>query len=246
MSRLADARQAAAPQSDIPIDADVKRRPKDFDREAFITENLGLVHACCHRFTGRGVEYDDLYQAGCMGLCKAADGFDFGRGLKFSTYAVPVILGEIRRVFRDGGTVKVGRTLKELSLKAGREKEKLAKSMGREPTVSELAEALEITPEEAAEAICAGLPALSLTYEGEDGVCELDLPAPDTEEAISDNLALKEVIASLSERDRQLITLRYFHSKTQTETASELGMTQVQVSRREKVILKELRGMLSG
>lgn len=252
MSRLADVRppargEEAPPQrADAQAEADEKQRPEGFDRDAFITENLGLVHACCHRFTGRGVEYDDLYQAGCMGLCKAADGFDFGRGLKFSTYAVPVILGEIRRIFRDGGAVKVGRSLKELSLKAGREKERLAKAMGREPTVGELAEVLQVSPEEAAEAVCAGLPALSLTYEGEDGVCELDLPAPDTEEAISDTLALKEVIAALSERDRQLITLRYFRSKTQTETAAELGMTQVQVSRREKTILKELRGMLSG
>ncbi|MCI8361050.1 MAG: sigma-70 family RNA polymerase sigma factor [Clostridiales bacterium] len=245
MSRLADVRPPA-PQRDVQSESEEKKRPADFDRDTFITDNLGLVHACCHRFTGRGVEYDDLYQAGCMGLCKAADGFDFSRGLKFSTYAVPVILGELRRLFRDGGTVKVGRSLKELSLKAGREKEKLTKVLGREPTVGELAEALQVTPEEAAEAVCAGLPALSLTYEGEDGVCELDLPAPDTEEAISDTLALKEVIAALSERDRKLITLRYFGSKTQTETAAELGMTQVQVSRREKVILGELRELLSG
>ena len=236
MHRLAEAR----PEPSSPD------KPAGFDRDAFITENLGLVHTCCHRFTGRGVEYDDLYQAGCIGLCKAADGFDFGRGLKFSTYAVPVILGEIRRIFRDGGAVKVGRTLKELSLKAGREKERLAKSLGREPSVGELAEALGVTPEEAAEAVCAGQPALSLTYEGEDGVCELDLPAPDREEAIADSLALKEVIAALPERDRQLIQLRYFSSKTQTETAAVLGMTQVQVSRREKVVLKELRSLLSG
>ena len=236
MSRLADARP----------ETDARGLPADYDRESFITENLGLVHTCCHRFTGRGVEYDDLYQAGCMGLCKAADGFDFTRGLKFSTYAVPVILGEIRRIFRDGGTVKVGRTLKELSLKASRERERLAKALGREPAISELAEALGVTAEEAAEAVSAGLPALSLTYEGEDGTCELDIPAPDTEEALSDSLALKEVIAALSERDQQLITLRYFRSKTQSETAAELGMTQVQVSRREKVVLKEQRGLLSG
>ncbi len=229
-----------------PEPKDAEGRPADFNREAFITANLGLVHTCCHRFAGRGIEYDDLYQAGCMGLCKAADGFDFSRGLKFSTYAVPVILGEIRRLFRDGGTVKVGRTLKELSLKAGREKERLSKTLGREPTVSELAQQLGVSPEEAAEAVCAGLPAISLTYEGEDGVCELDLPAPDTEEAISDSLAIKEVLALLPQRDRRLITLRYFRSKTQSETAAELGMTQVQVSRREKAILKELRELLSG
>lgn len=239
MSKLTEAR---------PLEKSRKpsSRPPQFDREAFITENLGLVHTCCHRFTSRGIEYDDLYQAGCIGLCKAVDGFDFGRGLKFSTYAVPVILGEIRRLFRDGGTVKVGRTLKELSLKAGREKERLAKNLGREPTVAELARQLGVTPEEAAEAVCAGLPAISLTYEGEDGVCELDLPAPDAEEEIADNLALKEVLKGLPDRDRQLIILRYFRAKTQSETAAKLGMTQVQVSRREKVILKELRDLLSG
>ena len=112
--------------------------------------------------------------------------------------------------------------------------------------MGELAEALGVTPEEAAAAVCAGQPALSLTYEGEDGVCELDLPAPDREEEIADSLALKEVIAALPERDRQLIQLRYFGAKTQTETAAVLGMTQVQVSRREKAVLKELRGLLSG
>lgn len=216
------------------------------DRDAFIAENLGLVHSCCHRFTGRGIEYDDLFQAGCIGLIKATDRFEEDRGLCFSTYAVPVILGEIRRLFRDGGSVKVGRSLKELSLRAGREKERLQKMNGYEPTIGELAEALEVSPEEAAEALCAAQPTISLTYEGEDGAKELDLPAPDVEEPLSDFLALKEVVEVLPQKDKELIRLRYFASKTQSQTAEELGMTQVQVSRREKVILGELRRMLSG
>lgn len=214
-------------------------------RDEFIAANIGLVHSCCHKFTSRGIEYDDLFSAGCIGLIKAVDGFDKSRGLKFSTYAVPVILGEIRRLFRDGGAVKVGRKLKELSLKAGREMERLTKKLGREPTIKELANELEVSVEEATEAICASMPTLSLTYEGEDGVHELDLPAPDTEEELTDNLALHELINVLPERDRKLIKLRYFKSKTQTETAKELGMTQVQVSRREKAILYELRKKLT-
>ncbi|HCC35266.1 MAG TPA: flagellar biosynthesis protein FliA [Ruminococcaceae bacterium] len=216
------------------------------NRDDFIAANLGLVHSCCHRFTGRGIEYDDLYQAGCIGLIKAADGFDEQRGLCFSTYAVPVILGELRRLFRDGGALKVGRTLKELSLRAVRERQKLTGELGRDPTVSELAKRLGVSPEEAAEAISASLPPISLTYEDEDGYSELELPEESCGEEFSDSLALKEVVSSLPPKDRSLILLRYFGSKTQSQTARELGMTQVQVSRRERVILGELRKRLSG
>ena len=216
------------------------------DRDAFIEGNLRLVHSCCHKFTGKGIEYDDLYQAGCIGLIKAADNFDESRGLKFSTYAVPVILGEIKRLFRDGGTVKVGRTLKELSLRAVREREYLSKEFGREPTINELAEKMGISPEEAAEAISVSMPVISLTYEDESGASEIQLPTcPAAEEKISDTLALKEVMDELDEKDKSIITLRYFKSKTQSQTAMELGMTQVQVSRRERAILFELRKKLS-
>ncbi|MDR1892908.1 MAG: sigma-70 family RNA polymerase sigma factor [Oscillospiraceae bacterium] len=215
------------------------------ERGTFIAQNLGLVHSCCHRFTGRGMEYDDLYQAGCIGLIKAYDHFDSDRGLCFSTYAVPVILGEIRRLFRDGGTVKVGRTLKELSLKATREKERMTALLDREPTIGELAERLGISPEETAQALTAGMPALSLTCEDEDGKSEFDLAESDQSEKITDSIALSSVMAKLPQNDRELILLRYYRRKTQTETAKELGMTQVQVSRREKRILGELRKRLS-
>ena len=133
------------------------------EREQTICGNMGLVHTCARRFIGRGIEYDDLVQAGSMGLVKAVDGFDVSRGLKFSTYAVPVILGEIRRLFRDGGTVKVSRSLKELSMRVSRERDAFCLREGREPTVCELAERLGIEREQAAQALGAALPALSLT-----------------------------------------------------------------------------------
>jgi RNA polymerase sporulation-specific sigma factor len=217
------------------------------DRDQTICANIGLVHSCCKRMTGRGIEYDDLFQAGCMGLIKAVDGFEPERGLRFSTYAVPVILGEIRRLFRDGGTVKVGRTLKELSLKVIRRRDELAQEWGREPTVGELADSLSLSPEQAALALGAGLPALSLTRGGDEDEGEsIDLPVPPPEDALTDRLALRQALAQLEPRDRQLIALRYWRRQTQQVTADQLGMTQVQVSRREKVILRALREKLTG
>lgn len=213
--------------------------------DEFVTKNLGLVHSCCGKFKGRGIEYDDLYQAGCMGLLKAVKGFDESRGLMFSTYAVPVILGEIKRMFRDGGSVKVGRTLKELSLKVIRENERLSKVLGREPTVREIAEALGVSAENVSEALCAAQPTMSLTVENEDGISEYDVAVEGEDEKLLEHISLKEVLAALPENDRELIILRYYKSKTQTETASLLGMTQVQVSRRERVILSKMRQMLA-
>ncbi len=217
------------------------------NRDKFICDNLGLVHACARRFTGKGMEYDDLYQAGCVGLVKAVDGFEADRGLKFSTYAVPVILGEIRHLFREGGAVKVSRSLKELSLRAARTKEQLAAEKGRDPTVEELAAALEVEPPLAAQALLAGMPPLSLTGgdEEEDGR-QIDLPTDSPEEGITDRLALQQLLAALPERDRSLIEWRYIRRQTQQATADHLGMTQVQVSRRERAILLEMRKQLIG
>lgn len=214
-------------------------------REEFIQNNLGLVHACAGRFRGRGIEYDDLYSAGCMGLVKAYDGFDEGRGVQFSTYAVPVILGEIKKLFRDGGTVKVSRSLKELGLKVNALRETAVKNTGAEPTVSQLAEALGERPEQVALAIRAGQPALSLTLapDAEDAG-QLDIPVASPEEDLADRIGLEEVLASLPPRDRTLIYLRFFSGKTQSETARVLGTTQVQISRRERKILKEMRDLL--
>lgn len=215
-------------------------------REAIITENLGLVHACAHRLRGRGIEYEDLFQAGCIGLIKAADAFDPSRGFKLSTYAVPVILGEMRRLFRDGGSVKISRTVKELSLRLGRERERFAAREGREPTLEELAELLEVDVEAATMALNVCAPPLSLTESEEQGGGQLDLPVESPEEALSDRIALNQAISLLPSEDRALIVLRYFGSKTQAQTAEVLGLTQVQVSRREKRILASLRGLLEG
>ena len=210
-------------------------------RDKLVTENLGLVHLCANRFRGRGVEYEELYSSGCVGLVKAAGAFDEERGVKFSTYAVPVILGEIKRVFRDGGTVKVSRSLKELSMKVTREKADFILKNGREPTVCELADIMGESAENIAEALSAALPCISLTGgEDEDGR-QQDIPSPFREADIYEGIALRQVMDRLSADDRRLIFLRYFKGLTQSRTADMLGMTQVQVSRREKKILGELR-----
>ena len=215
------------------------------DREILITENLGLVHSCAHRFTGRGIEYEDLFQAGCMGLVKAFDAFDTERGVRFSTYAVPVILGEMRRLFRDGGTVKVSRSLKELSVRAMKERENFILKTGREPTVSELSEILSVKEEEVTEALCAAAPVISLTAGEDEGGGQTDVPVESPEDEITERLSVIKAISDLKERDREIINYRYYKNKTQTETAKILGMTQVQVSRREKKILKEIREKMS-
>lgn len=206
-----------------------------------VEKNLGLVHSCAHRFRGRGIEYDDLFQAGCMGLVKATAAFDETRGVMFSTYAVPVILGEIRRLFRDGGAVKVSRSVKELGIKAARVKEQLGIALGRDPALSEVAQAMDRTPGEIAEALAATTPPVSLTGSEEEGGGQIDLPVDSPEERLSDILALKQAMAQMEDRDRRLIILRYYGNRTQTETARELGMTQVQVSRREKKLMQYFR-----
>lgn len=217
------------------------------ERDRMIEENIGLVHTCAKRFFGRGPEYDDLFQAGCVGLVKAVDGFDPSRGFCFSTYAVPLIIGEIRRLFRDGGSVRVSRTIRELSIKASRAREMLLARLDREPTVSEIAQVLGRSSEEIAQALAATLPTLSLTRSGdEDDGEQIDLPDEGIEERITDRLALRQVLSELEGRDRALIVLRYLKSQTQQKTAEQLGMTQVQVSRRERVILQQLRQKLIG
>ena len=203
---------------------------------------MGLVRSLVPRFLGRGLEYDDLFQAGCIGLLKAADHFDPARGYQFSTYAVPVILGEMRRLFRDGGAVKMSRSLKELSIKAARMAEKMEMESGSVPTVSELASVLGVSEERCAEALNAGLHPISLTSDENDS--ELDIPVDSHEESVSDRLALRQVIDALPERDRLLIRYRYYGNKTQVETGKQLGISQVQVSRREKKLLLQLRSVL--
>ena len=213
-------------------------------RDEIIEKNVGLVHACAHKFTNKGIEYDDLFQAGCIGLIKATDAFDVNRGVQFSTYAVPVILGEIRRLFRDGGSVKVSRSLKELSLKVTKQKEILEKKLGREPTVEEISKVLDVPSENIIEAINVSVPPVSLTAGEDDGGGQIDIPVESPEEEISSRLSLIQVMETLNENDRNLINMRYFEHLTQTKTAKALGMTQVQVSRRERKILLSLRQKL--
>ncbi|MBQ3085982.1 MAG: sigma-70 family RNA polymerase sigma factor [Clostridia bacterium] len=211
--------------------------------EKFIEENLGLVHSCANRFRGRGVEYEDLFQAGCVGLVKAANGFDAERGFAFSTYAVPAILGEIKRIFRDGGAVKVGRAAKEKARQLMKIRDALAAELGREPTVEEVAKTAKMETSEASLLICASLPVQSLTA-GEDGESQTDIPVDSPEEAITDRIALREAMAQLEDWERELIEHRYFALHTQTATAQAMGMSQVQVSRKEKAILLKLRKMM--
>lgn len=214
------------------------------DRDLFIENNLGLVRSLCARFAGRGIEYDDLYQAGCIGLIKATDAFDTERGLCFSTYAVPVIMGEMRRLFRDGGAVKVSRSVKELGMKISRERQALEQKLCREPTVSELAAVLGVTPEDVTEAICASQPTVSLTYEDDDGISETELPVISAEDEISDRLLIDSALKKLNNEEKQLVIYRYYNSLTQSKTAEKMSMTQVQVSRAEKKILEKLRGII--
>ena len=207
--------------------------------DSFVEDNLGLVHLCANRFRGRGIEYDDLYGAGCVGLVKAASAFDTERGVKFSTYAVPVILGEIKRLFRDGGMIKVSRSVRELGMKLTRTREQFTLLHGREPTVSELAELTNSDPEDVAEALAVNIPPVSLTSSSEDD----DGAQIDVAELV-DILSLRQALSALEAEDRKLLYFRYFRDMTQTKTAEVLGMTQVQVSRREKKLLMKLRGNL--
>ena len=211
------------------------------DREKLISENLGLVHSCANRFKNRGVEYDDLFQAGCVGLIKAVDGFNDELGFQFSTYAVPAILGEIKRIFRDGGAVKVSRALKEKARFVAVEKEQFLREFGYEPSVKELAEFLKLSVPETAELLLVTLPPVSLTSDEENEEKQFDIAVEGDEEKIAERITLNECLKELTEKDREIIELRYFKGETQTVVAKKLGMTQVQVSRREKVILKEMR-----
>jgi RNA polymerase sporulation-specific sigma factor len=212
--------------------------------DELVESNLRLVHSCAKRFKSKGIEYDDLYSAGCLGLMKAAKNFDEKRGFAFSTYAVPVILGEIKRLFRDGGTVKVSRSLKEKSSKIIKLNEEMSKRLDREPTLSELAKesGLEIT--EVSELLNVALPPVSLTADNENEEKQFDIPVESEENEITNRLALNEVLSSLRKEDRELIELRYFKGLTQTKVAEKLGISQVQVSRNEKKILLELRRKL--
>lgn len=214
-------------------------------RDELIEQNLGLVHLCAKKFVGRSIDYDDLYSTGCVGLIKAIDNFDESLGFKLSTYAVPVILGEIKRLFRDTGMVKVSRSLKELSLKAARISDEYQKENSCDIPISLLAQKLGVDKFRASEALSVASPVLSLTNHTDNGDKEFDVPCISIEEKLINKMAIENALTDLDENDRRLIQLRYFLHKTQVETAKALNMTQVQVSRREKKILLYMRQKLT-
>lgn len=220
------------------------------DKEArarLVEENTGLVWCVVKRFYNRGVEMEDLFQIGTIGLLKAIDKFDLNYDVKFSTYAVPMIAGEIKRFLRDDGMIKVSRSLKELSYKAYLCREKLQERFGREPSVTELAGELGVEPEELMAALDASSEVESLhkpIYQSDGQEVSLMERLPwraEPEEEILDHLLLKELLGGLEKEERQLIYLRYFADRTQAQAGKELGISQVQVSRLEKRILKSMR-----
>ena len=214
-------------------------------RDELILNNLGLVGSCAVRFMGKGVDYEDLYSAGCIGLIKAADGFREELGFAFSTYAVPSILGEIKRIFRDDGAVKISRSLKEKARALAIIKEKFEKENGVEPTVSELSQMMNISVSDTVQLLCVLQPVKSLTAEDDDEK-QIDIPTEDEYTPIDNRLSVHQVLDTLPPNDRQLITLRFFNGLTQSKTAEILGISQVQVSRREKIILNTMRNKLTG
>ena len=229
------------------------RRAHDGDkaaRELLVQENLGLVWSIVRRFRNRGVEQEDLFQIGSIGLLKAIDKFDLAYDVQFSTYAVPMITGEIKRFLRDDGMLKVSRTMKETAVRALRAREKLETEQGREPTITEIAAALEMSTEEVVLALEAGSQVESLhktIYQGDgNDISLMDKleEKTDRNEEVLNQILLEEILGTLKPEERRLIYLRYYREKTQTEIAAELGISQVQVSRLEKKILKTLRGKL--
>lgn len=216
-------------------------------REQLVEENMGLVYTVVRRFLGRGCEQEDLVQIGCIGLIKAIDNFDGSYEVRFSTYAVPMIAGEIKRFLRDDGMIKVSRLLKESAVKAFRAREVLEKRRGTEPTMEEISRETGISPEELALAMEAvsGVESLSQTVYSGDGTPVLlgdRLPdRRDRNEELLNRMLLRQLLTLLPEDEQEVIRLRYFEDQTQVQVALRLGMTQVQVSRAEKRILKKLR-----
>ncbi|MBQ1275158.1 MAG: SigF/SigG family RNA polymerase sporulation sigma factor [Cellulosilyticum sp.] len=228
-------------------------RAQEGDEKAknqLVNENMGLVWSLVRRFVGRGYELEDLFQIGSIGLLKSIDKFDLNFNVKFSTYAVPMIVGEIKRFLRDDGMLKVSRSLKETAYKARILKEELVKELNREPTISEIAAGLEMEVEEVAYALESSAEVESLNaiiYQGDGKPVTLSEKideAPVVQNSLIDKMLLTEIIERLLPIERELITMRYFEDRTQTEIAEALKISQVQVSRIEKRVLKKMKLML--
>ncbi|ADU30057.1 RNA polymerase sporulation sigma factor SigF [Evansella cellulosilytica] len=235
-------------------DKEVKRLIKEAQdgaqeaRDQIVNANTRLVWSVVQRFLNRGYEADDLFQIGCIGLIKSVDKFDLSYDVKFSTYAVPMIIGEIQRFLRDDGTVKVSRSIKESANKIRKMKEELSKTLGRTPTVNEIAEKLDLTPEEVVFAQEASRQLTSIhetVYENDgDPITLLDQISDDGDMKWFDKIALRDEIDKLDEREKLIVYLRYYKDQTQSQVAERLGISQVQVSRLEKKILKVLKEQL--
>ena len=215
--------------------------------ERLVEENAGLIWSVVRRFFGRGVESEDLFQIGCVGFLKAVDGFNEDYGTQFSTYAVPKISGEIRRFLRDDGAIKVSRTIKEQAALVRTARSDLEQKLGRAPTLSELSELTGMTAEDIAMVETATCPAESLQKEtGDDGfTLEQVLGDYHAEERVLEHIALREAMRKLPEREKQVISLRYFHGMTQDAASRVVGVSQVQVSRLEKRAIEKLRLFLA-
>ncbi len=224
-------------------------------RSRAIEANLPLVHSIVRRFLASGQEGDDLFQIGCIGLVKAVDRFDSTLGLQFSTYAVPVIIGEIRRYLRDSGTIKVSRDLKRLAWEGRRKQEELAKALGRDPTLQEVAGAMQVPVErllEALDSIATPASIHEVVHQGDgepvlllDSLAEGGMRQGGGEGAWFEHLALREAMEQLPEREREILRLRFFGDMTQTQISSRLGVSQVHVSRLERRALSQLREYLA-
>jgi len=213
-------------------------------RDTLVENNIRLVWSVVQRFINRGYDPDDLFQIGSIGLIKAIDKFDLSYDVRFSTYAVPMIIGEIQRFIRDDGSVKVSRSLKETGNKIRRKRDELTKQLGRSPTVNEIAEALEILPEEVVHAQEAAKTPQSIyetVFENDGDPITLIDQIAEQDSKWFDKLSLQEAIRTLSERERLIVYLRYYKDQTQTEVAERLGISQVQVSRLEKKILEDMK-----
>lgn len=216
-------------------------------RETLINCNLKLVFNLVQRFYNRGYEIEDLFQIGTIGLMKSIDKFDLSYDVKFSTYAVPLIIGEIRRFLRDDSPVKVSRSLKEVAYRINKTKDLMGSKLGREPTIGEIAKELELTREEIVTALEAAQTPTSIyeTLYQDDGdpIYLLDHLKGEEEQEINwlENIAIKEVLVKLPPREQEIITLRFFEDKTQAEIAKNLGLSQVQISRLERQALKKIK-----
>ncbi|MBB5172982.1 RNA polymerase sporulation sigma factor SigF [Texcoconibacillus texcoconensis] len=217
-------------------------------RDSIVQQNTRLVWSVVQRFLNRGYDPDDLFQIGCIGLIKSIDKFDLSYDVKFSTYAVPMIIGEIQRFLRDDGTVKVSRSIKESANKIRKEKDDWTKKHGRSPTIQELADALDLSPEEVVFAQEASRSLTSIhetVYENDgDPITLQDQIADNSESHWFEKIALKDAIDHLQERERLIVYMRYYKDRTQSEVAERLGISQVQVSRLEKKILEQIRDQM--